>query len=85
MKRILVGTALAVFGFAPAISLADCGADHAAMASATPPAKAQVAKTQATSKTPATVAKASQTKAVKQSGAKSPAKTDGSTVVAKSN
>jgi hypothetical protein len=85
MKRILVGTALAVFGFAPAISLADCGADHAAMASATPPAKAQVAKTQATSKTPATVAKASQTKAVKQSGAKSAVKTDGSTVVAKSN
>ncbi|MGE5169706.1 MAG: hypothetical protein ACM3JC_04955 [Rudaea sp.] len=85
MKRILVGTALVLFGFAPGIGLADCGADHAAMASATPPPKAQVAKTQATSKAPATVAKASQTKAAKQSGDKSLAKADGSAVVAKSN
>jgi hypothetical protein len=85
MKRILLGTALALFAFAPGISLADCGADHAAMASATPPAKAQVAKTQATSKSPATVAKASHTKAVEQGGEKAAAKAGGSTVVAKSN
>jgi len=89
MKRILVGTAIALFALAPAMGWADCEYHNASMASSTPSAKAELAKAPAASKAPApVVAKASVAKQVKSVGdkaASSPSKTDGSTVVAKTN
>ena len=60
MKRIVAGATLVLFGLAPAVVFADCGVDHAAMASAAPPAKTQVVKTDA-SKASAKVAKVTPT------------------------
>jgi len=89
MKRILVGTAIALFALAPAMGWADCEYHNASMASSTPSAKAELAKAPAASKAPApVVAKASVAKQVKSVGDKatsSPSKTPGSTVVAKTN
>ena len=89
MKRILVGTAIALFALAPAMGWADCEYHNASMASSTPSAKAELAKAPAASKAPApVVAKASVAKQVKSVGDKatsSSTKTDGSTVVAKTN
>jgi len=87
MKKILIGTTLAVFALAPALSWADCSDAHdkASMASLQAAEKAQAP---AASKVPSpVVAKISATKDLKQAVAKpaSPSKTDGSTVVAKNN
>lgn len=87
MKRILAGTAIALFALAPAMGWADCDYHNASMASSTPSAKAELAKAPAASKAPV-VAKASVAKQVKSVGdkaASSSTKTDGSTVVAKTN
>lgn len=89
MKRILVGTTIAVFALAPAMAWADCEYHNASMASSTPSAKAELARAPAASKAPApVVAKASAAQQVKHVGdkaASSPSRTDGSTVVAKTN
>ncbi len=87
MKRILIGTALALFGLVPAIGSADCGADHAAMAYAAPAGKTTVAQASEASKAPAaavTKASAKKAKPVKKTTTAS-RKADGSTVVAKAN
>ena len=55
MKRILIGTALALFGLAPAIGSA-CEYNNASMASSTPPAQLGLAAAPAASKAPAAVA-----------------------------
>lgn len=90
MKRILVGTAIALFALAPAMSWADCEYhDKASMASSAPPGKADQAQAAAASKAPApVVAKASVAKQVKQVGDKatsSPSKSNRSTVVARTD
>ena len=89
MKRILVGTAIALFALAPEMVWADCEYHNAAMASSAPSAKAELARAPAASKAPApVVAKTSIAKQVKHVGDKapsSPSRTDGSTVVAKTN
>ena len=89
MKITLFGTALALVAFAPAMAWADCDFhDKASMASSKPAGKAELAQTQAPSKAPAVVAKASVAKHVKQASDKpttSAKAADGSTVVAKNN
>ena len=89
MKRILVGTALTLFAFAPAMGWADCDYHKASMASSTPVAKAELAQAPAVSKAPApVVAKTSVAKQVRPVNSKanlSPSKAEGSTVVAKTN
>lgn len=90
MKRILVGTALTLFAFAPAMSWADCDYHNkASMASSTPAAKAEMAQAPAAGKAPVpVVAKTSVAKPVKHVDSKatsSPTKAEGSTVVAKTN
>ena len=89
MNRILVGTALTLFALAPMMVWADCDYHKASMASSTPVAKDELAQAPAASKVPApVVAKASVAKPVKQVDSKatsSPSKTEGSTVVAKTN
>ena len=88
MKRILVGMALTLFALAPTTGLADCDYHKASMASS-PVATDELAQAPAASKVPApVVAKASVAKQVKHVDAKamtSPSKTEGSTVVAKTN
>lgn len=87
MKRILVGTALTLFALAPTMGLADCDYHKASMASSAPVAQDELAQAPAASKVPV-VAKTSVTKQVKHVDSKvtsSPSKTDGSTVVAKTN
>jgi hypothetical protein len=65
MKRILVGTALALFGLAPAIGSA-CEYNDASMASSTPAAQLGLATPPAASKAPAPiVAKAATAKQAK--------------------
>lgn len=89
MKRIVVGMALTLFALAPTIGLADCDYHNkASMASSTPVAKDELAQAPAASKVPAAaVAKTSVAKQVKHvdSKAMSSSKTEGSTVVAKTN
>ena len=89
MKRILVGTALALFGFIPAIGSADCGEGHASMASSAPAAKAAVAQAPAASKASATAVTKASAKQVKSAAVKkstgSASKADAPTVVAKTN
>jgi hypothetical protein len=87
MKKVLIGTTLAVFALAPAMSFADCSEAHtaAAMASAAPAGKSTPEATVAGKTAPPVVAKATVTKAAKQPAAAAPQKTSGSTVVAKSN
>jgi len=89
MTRILVGTALALFALAPTMSWAECDYHKASMASSTPVAKDDLAQAPAVSKAPApVVAKASVAKQAKHVDSKttsSPSKTEGSTVVAKTN
>jgi hypothetical protein len=55
MKRILIGTALALFGLAPAIGSA-CEYNDATSASATPPSQLGLASPPPASKAPAPVA-----------------------------
>ena len=70
MKRILVGTALALFGLAPAISSA-CEYNDASMASSTPAAQIGLATPPAASKAPApVVAKAAPATQAKQASDK---------------
>lgn len=89
MKRILVGTALTLFALAPTMAWADCDYHKASMASSTPVARDELAQVPAASKAPApVVAKASVAKPVRHvdsKAASSPSKTEGSTVVAKTN
>ena len=89
MKRILVGTAITLFALAPTMGWADCDYHKASMASSTPAAKDELAQAPAASKAPApVVAKTSVAKHVKHVDSKatsSPSKTEGSTVVAKTN
>jgi hypothetical protein len=91
MRKTLIGTALALFVFAPAVALADCEFHNqaAAMASSKPVGKADLAQAQAATKaTTPVVAKAPAARHVKQAGDKaktSPSKTEDSTVVAKNN
>jgi hypothetical protein len=85
MKKLLIGTALAVFALAPAMGWADCDFHNkASMASSKPAEKSQVAQASIAGKasSPA-VAKTSDTR-VKQHVAKA-TKADAATVVAKSN
>jgi len=88
MKRILVGTALTLFALAPTMARADCDYHKASMASSTPVAN-DLAQAPAASRAPApVVAKATVAKPVKHVDSKptsSPSKTEGSTVVAKTN
>lgn len=73
MKRLLIGTALALFGLAPAIGSA-CEYDKASMASSTPPAQLGLAAAPAASKLPApAVAKAPVARQAKEVGAKTAA------------
>lgn len=68
MKRILIGTALALFGLAPTIGSA-CEYHDATSASAATPAQLAMASPPAASKVPApVVAKAPALKQAKQSG-----------------
>ena len=86
MKRILVGTALALFVLVPAISWADCSEGHASMASSAPAAKPALA--QAAGKAPASDVTKVATKQVKPVAVKKTepaAKTDKPTVVARTN
>lgn len=90
MKRTLVGTALTLFAFAPAMSWADCDYHNkASMASSTPAAKAEVAQAPAAGKAHGSVvAKTSvarQVKPIDSKATSSPSKADASTVVAKTN
>lgn len=89
MKKILVGTTLAVFALAPALASADCGGDHdkASMASSQPAQKPELAQAPAASNTSSpAVAKVTAAKKVKQAVAKPAApKASATTVVAKSN
>ncbi len=89
MTRMLVGTALALFALAPTMGWEDCDYHKASMASSTSVAKDELAEAPAVSKAPApVVAKASVAKQVKHVDGKatsSPSKTEGSTVVAKTN
>ena len=86
MKKILIGTTLAVFALAPAMSWADCSDSHQSMASSKP-AKADIAQAPVANKASAPVVAKQTTKQVKQVIAKpaTPSKTDGATVVAKNN
>jgi hypothetical protein len=75
MKRILVGTALALFGLAPAIGSA-CEYNDASMASAAPAAQPALATAPAASKAAPIVAKApvdKQAKSARDSKVSSPA------------
>jgi len=70
MKSLLIGTALALFGLAPAIGSA-CEYNDASSASSTPPAALGLATPPAASKAPApTVAKAPVVKQAKEVGDK---------------
>jgi hypothetical protein len=80
MKRILIGTALALFGLAPTIGSA-CEYNDATSASATPPAQLAMASPPAASKAPAPVAaKAPLFKQAKQVGDKATSPTRDATV-----
>ena len=70
MKRILIGTALAMFGLAPTIGSA-CEYNDATSASATPPTQLGMASPPPASKAPApAVVKAPLVKQAKAAGAK---------------
>lgn len=86
MTKILIGTTLAVFALAPALSSADCEYHNkASMASLKPAEAAAASQAPAASKAPAAVvAKAAATKPVVAKREAAPAK-DASTVVAKNN
>ena len=89
MKRIVTGTAVALFGLAPGFALADCSVDHSAMASAGQASKpAVVQASEKTGKAPVTVANkvaTKQPKAVAGKNTTPPSKTETQTVVAKTN
>ena len=87
MKKILVGTTMAVFALAPALGWADCGGGHdkASMASSQPAQKPELAQAASNTSSPA-VAKTTTAKKVKQAAAKpTTSKGAASTVVAKNN
>lgn len=85
MKRILIGAAVAAFGLAPAFAWADCGVDHAAMASAGD--KPAVAHAASTNKPATTASNKVASKHVKPAADKKTVATTKSetTVVAKTN
>ena len=90
MKRILVGIAVTLFALAPTMGWADCDYHKASMASSTHVSKDELAQAPAASKAPTPdIAKTSATKQVKRvadsKAMSSPSKTEGSTVVAKTN
>ena len=87
MKRILVGMALTLFALAPTMGWADCDYHKASMASSTPVAKDELAQAPAASKAPviANTSVVNKVKHVDSRAMSSPSKTEGSTVVAKTN
>jgi hypothetical protein len=90
MNKILIGTAIGLFAVVPAMSSAHCGDEHSteAMASASPASKSEQVQAPSAAKAPVRVAtKAPAAKQVKHAAEKpaSPTKTDGSTVLAKTN
>ncbi|HSU42940.1 MAG TPA: hypothetical protein VLN42_01850 [Casimicrobiaceae bacterium] len=85
MKRILVGTALALFGLAPAIGSA-CEYNEASMASSTPAAQTGPATPPAASTAPApVVAKAATARQVKQASDKATSPTPNAKLAAVAN
>jgi tRNA A22 N-methylase len=87
MKRILIGTAITLIGLMPALAVADCGPDHAAMASSATAGKASVAQASETTKAPATAATKVAAKQVKPVVARktAPPSSKPDAVVAKTN
>lgn len=88
MKRMLVGTALTLFAFAPALSWADCDYhNQAAMASSTPAAKGKLAQLPPASKLSAPAAPKTSVaeRRVDTKMASPPSRAETSTVVAKTN
>jgi hypothetical protein len=85
MTKILIGTTLAVFALAPALSSADCDYHNKASMASLKPAEAVNASQAAASKAPAAVI--AKTAGAKQAVAKPEAapKKDATTVVAKNN
>jgi hypothetical protein len=85
MKRILVGTALALFGLAPAIGSA-CEYNDASMASSTPAAQLGLAAPPVASKAPApVVAKAATAKQAKPASDKATSPAPNAKLAAVSN
>ena len=86
MKRILIGAAATAFVLTPVLAAADCGPDHAAMASSSADKKPALAQA---GKAPATVTTKVATKQAKASAAKkttaSSSSQEAPTVVAKTN
>lgn len=82
MTRLLIGTALALFGLAPVVGSA-CEYNDASMASSTPAAQLGLASPPAASKAPAPVAaKAPVVKQAKQGGDKAASPTPAAKVAA---
>ena len=71
MKRILIGTTLALFGLAPTIGSA-CEYNDVTMASSTPPAQLGLAAPAPASKAPAPVVAKAPVKEARQVGGKAP-------------
>lgn len=86
MKRIVLGTAAILFAIVPVLASADCGPDHATMASSSADKKPALARA---GKTPATVTAKVTTKQAKSSAAKkttaSTSNQEMTTVVARTN
>jgi hypothetical protein len=86
MKRIVLGTAATLFAIVPVLAFADCGPDHATMASSSADKKPALAQA---GKTPATVTAKVTTKQAKSSAAKktmaSTSNQEMTTVVARTN
>lgn len=86
MKRIVLGTAATLFAIVPVLAFADCGPDHATMASSSADKKPALAQA---GKTPATVTTKVTTKQAKSSAAKktmaSTSNQEMTTVVARTN
>lgn len=86
MKRIVLGTAATLFAIVPVLAFADCGPDHATMASSSADKKPALARA---GKTPATVTAKVTTKQAKSSAAKktmaSTSNQEMTTVVARTN
>jgi hypothetical protein len=86
MKRIVLGTAAALIAIVPVLAFADCGPDHATMASSSADKKPALAQA---GKTPATVTTKVTTKQAKSSAAKkttaSMSNQEMTTVVARTN
>jgi hypothetical protein len=86
MKRIVLGTAAALIAIVPVLASADCGPDHATMASSSAdkkPALAQAGKTPAAATTKVTTKQAKSSAAKKTTASTS--NQEMTTVVARTN